>query len=99
MPERKITSKRGVSSSRGAGNSSAINTQTTKAVSEKDSTLGYEISITKKIGDFEFIKLTASLNVPATISDKELSSLSGKLVVVRDKLVDRLEQDFQTMNL
>lgn len=72
---------------------------TPKSMDETNSNISYEVSVTKKIGDFEYIKLTAGVTVPSNISDAELAEIDKKMVVVRDKVVARLEDDFKSINL
>lgn len=68
-------------------------------VSEVDGKISYEISITKKTGDFEFIKLTAGIEVPNTATDDEIKAVAERMVVVRDAVVERLEADFDIINI
>lgn len=75
------------------------NTPKSTTVDETDSSITYEVSVTKQVGEFEYVKLTAGVTVPSNISDEELNRISGKLVVVRDKVVARLEDDFKSISL
>lgn len=102
MPDRSTTGRnRGVSSS-GTGRTQSATTNTPnvpRSVSETDQTISYEISITKSLGDYEFIKLTAGVTVPVTITDAELSQIDDKMTVIRDKMIKRLDDDFKLVNL
>ena len=71
----------------------------TTVVSETDATISYEISVTKKIGEFEFMKLTAGVTVPVNASDELLDDIDASLPVIRDRIILRLEKDFESINL
>lgn len=94
MPQR-----REIPASSGRKVGAPVVSSTPKKVSETDSNITYEISVTKKIGDYEFIKLTAGVTVPTTITDAELAAIDDKMVVIRDKVITRLDEDFKVVNL
>lgn len=66
---------------------------------ESESKVSYEISITKKIGDFEFMKLTAGVEVPVGATEDLMKLVDETLVIVRDRVIVRLEKDLESIAL
>ena len=73
--------------------------ETIKTLSEVEPTVSYEISITKKVGDFEFIKLTAGVTYPVGATDEMLAQIDKSLEVARERVITRLEEDLKTISL
>lgn len=83
----------------GRGTKPVTSTPTTTTVEDKDVNVTYGVQITKKIGEFEFIKVNAEITVPLTISEEDLARIDAKMVIIRDKITDRLATDLQEIDI
>lgn len=101
MPVRPVRPERKAEASAPVPKKVAPVASTTKKLSldEVTASVSYEISITKKTGDFEFIKVTAGVVLPLGFTPEMLDAVDDQLIVVRDKIAGRLEKDLGTLDI
>lgn len=65
-----------------------------------DSTEGsttYRVSYTKNMGDFNSLKVEASVTLPIGFSDELLSQAMSEMEILRDAVTTRLKADLDTV--
>ena len=82
-----------------AGSAKTAPKSEASTVDDSEITVTYGIQVTKKTGEFEFIKVNAEITVPLTISDADLARIDSKLVVLREKITDRIAGDLREIGL
>ncbi len=58
-------------------------------------TVSYELSVTKKMSDFEFVKMTAGATVPVDATDEELARVDDMMVVLKERVTDHMTRHIQ----
>ena len=53
----------------------------------------YEMSFTKNLGDYESLRVSARVELDADFEDSDLDAVDNKLVIIRERLSERLIED------
>lgn len=70
-----------------------------KSTQEEGKTIaGYSIEITKSLGNYEFVKIRASVELPHGANQQLINEMDDLVKVAKELVIKRIEEDLTTLD-